>query len=352
MQYQQSRQITQQSILRRIYNMMTQKERFLALLHNEPVDGFVNQYGAMGFLWGSPLTAIDPKIKGQRTHSKWGFDYDWPEHEPGAVPLSEGDDALIQDIEDWREYVKAPDLKTNDSDWDQLRSYMKTIDTKEKFLTFFMAPGTFEYTHSMMSFEDSLCNLLVYEDEMHELIDYITDWRCEYMEEFFKHIKGVEAVFAHDDWGSKNSTFMSPETFSEFYTPAYKKLYGIAKDHGCIMIHHSDSYCATLLDDMFEMGLDCWEGVLPSNDILSLQKKLNDENRQFILWGGMDSGVFDRDDSTEEEIRKHVADTIAKYHAGGHWIPSVNDGLPFIIHQANYDIITDEINNQEKLYFK
>ena len=56
--------------------MMTQKERFLALLHNEPVDGFVNQYGAMGFLFGSPLSAIDPKIKGQKTQSKWGFWYD------------------------------------------------------------------------------------------------------------------------------------------------------------------------------------------------------------------------------------------------------------------------------------
>ena len=88
----------------------------------------------------------------------------------------------------------------------------------------------------------------------------------------------------------------------------------MAKAHGCLVVHHADSYCATLLDDMFEIGIDCWEGCLPSNDILSLQKKLNDENRNFILWGGLDSGVFDRDDSTEEEIRAHVADTIAKYH--------------------------------------
>ncbi|MCI8594316.1 MAG: uroporphyrinogen decarboxylase [Oscillospiraceae bacterium] len=332
--------------------MMTQRERFLALLHNEPVDGFVNQYGAMGFLFGSPLSAIDAHPKGQRTVSKWGITYDWPEHEPGAIPMSEGDMALIKDIEDWREYVKAPDLSTKDSDWDDLRSAMKKIDTKEKFLVDFMAPGTFEYTHSMMSFEDSLCNLLVYPDEMHELIDFLTDWRCAYLEEFLKHIPETEVLFAHDDWGSKNSTFMAPETFHEFYTPAYKKFYGLAKDHGLIVIHHSDSYCATLLDDMFEMGIDCWEGVLPSNGIHDLQKKLNDENREFILWGGLDSGVFDRDDSTEEEIRKHVADTIAEYHAGGHWIPSINDGLPLIIHQGNYDIITDEINKQEKLYFK
>ena len=332
--------------------MMTQKERFLALLHNEPVDGFVNQYAPIGFMFGHPLSAIDAHPKGQRTTSQWGITYDWPEHEPGAVPMTDPEHILIKDIEEWQEYVKAPSLSTKDSDWDDIRARAKQIDSKEKLVTAFMAPGTFEYTHSMMSFEDSLCNLLVYPDEMHELIDFITDWRCKYMDELLSHIPGVEAVFCHDDWGSKNSTFMAPETFHEFYTPAYKKLYEVAKAHNCIVIHHSDSYCATLLDDMFEMGIDCWQGCLPSNGIHALQKKLNDENRNFVLWGGMDSGVFDRDDSTEEEIRKHVADTIAEYHAGGHWVPSINDGLPIIIHQNAYDIITDEINNQEKLYFK
>ena len=139
--------------------------------------------------------------------------------------------------------------------------------------------------------------------------------------------------------------------FREFYVPAYKKLYGVAKDHGCLVVHHSDSYCTTLVDDMIEIGIDCWEGCLPSNDIPAIQKKIEDEKLNFIIWGGMDSGVFDRDDSTEEEIRKHVADTIAKYHAGGHWIPSVNDGMPLILHQQNYDIITGEIKKQEKKYF-
>ena len=332
--------------------MMTQKERFLALLHGEPVDGFVNQYGAVQLLLGNPLSWIDtPPARGGRKVSGWGITYDWPEREPGPIPMTDEEHVLIKDIEDWREYVKAPDLSTKDSDWDDFRARTRAVDEKEQFRAAFFAPGTFEYTHSMLSFEDSLCNLLVYPDEMHELIDYITDWRCTYMEEVLKHVPEVDMVFCHDDWGSKNSTFMSPEVFREFYVPAYKKLYGVAKDHGCLVVHHSDSYCTTLVDDMIEIGIDCWEGCLPSNDIPAIQKKIEDEKLNFIIWGGMDSGVFDRDDSTEEEIRKHVADTIAKYHAGGHWIPSVNDGMPLILHQQNYDIITDEIKKQEKKYF-
>ena len=336
--------------------MMTQKERFLALLHNEPVDGFVNMYGVLGglngFLLGTPLSRIEPRIPGQTVVNGWGVTYEWPAGEPGAVPNTDPEHVVIKDIENWKKYVKTPDLHTEDSEWDQAREKAREIRAAgEHFVAPFFVPGNFEMTHCLMPFEDCLSNLLEYPDEMHELLDVITNWRMDQLEEYFKHIPEIDMVFAHDDWGSKLSTFMAPEVFREFYTPRYKKLYQVAKDHGAIVVHHSDSYCTTLIDDMFEMNIDCWEGVLPSNDIAGLQKKLNDENREFILWGGLDSGVFDRDDSTEEEIRTHVQETIAKYFEGGHWIPSINDGLPIIIHQQNYAIIEDEINKQEKIYF-
>ena len=44
--------------------------------------------------------------------------------------------------------MKAPDLSTKDSDWDDIRARAKAVDTKEKLVTAFFAPGTFEYTHS------------------------------------------------------------------------------------------------------------------------------------------------------------------------------------------------------------
>ncbi|MBQ1415569.1 MAG: cobalamin-dependent protein, partial [Lachnospiraceae bacterium] len=295
---------------------------------------------------------IEPRIPGQTVVNGWGVTYEWPAGEPGAVPNTDPEHVVIKDIENWKKYVKTPDLHTEDSEWDNAREQARAIRAAgEHFVAPFFVPGNFEMTHCLMPFEDCLANLLAYPDEMHELLDVITNWRIDQLEEYFKHVPEIDMVFAHDDWGSKISTFMAPEVFHEFYTPRYKKIYQVAKDHGAIVVHHSDSYCTTLIDDMFEMNIDCWEGVLPSNDIHMLQKKLNDENREFILWGGLDSGVFDRDDSTEEEIRAHVQETIAKYFDGGHWIPSINDGLPIIIHQQNYAIIEDEIRNQEKIYF-
>ena len=43
----------------------------------------------------------------------------------------------------------------------------------------------------------------------------------------------------------------------------YKEIYKYWHDHGVEMIvHHSDSYAATLVPYMIEMGIDIWQGAL------------------------------------------------------------------------------------------
>ena len=330
---------------------MTQKERFLALLRGEQPDGFVNQYGYIFILTDYPLSKLEARPRGHSV-TAWGIQYEWGENEPGPMPLVDEEHRVCKDIEAWEEYVHAPGLDTDSADWDSARAAVHAVREKnEQLAAVFFRPGTFERFHLLCGFEDALCALLVNPDESKALIDYINDWRMEYIKRTLDELPEVEAVFCHDDWGTKNSTFMSQETFDTFFRPGYEKLYGYTKSRGKLVIHHADSYCAPLVDTMIDMGIDCWQGVLPTNDIPAIQKKLRDEGKHLVLQGGLDSGVFDRDDSTEEEIRQHVAETIAANAAGGHWIPCINDGIPSIIHQQNYDIICDEIAKQEKIYF-
>lgn len=331
--------------------MMTQKERYLTLVAGGKPDGFVNQYEYMQLIFSDPLMNLEKRIKGCDSVCPWGVTFRWPETEMFANPYITEETKVCKDITEWRDYVHAPSLDVPEEAWDAAKADLAAINRDEKLAALWCHTGLFERFHFLMGFEDALCNLMVEPEASAELLSYITDWRIDFLERCLDRLD-VDAVFFHDDWGSKTSTFMSPAVWRELFKPCYERLYGYIRSRGKRVIHHADSYCATLVDDMIEMGIDCWEGCLPSNDIPALQKKITDEKLNFVLWGGLDSGVFDRDDSTEEEIRAHVADTIAKYHAGGHWIPSINDGLPLILHQSNYDIITDEINRQEKLYFK
>ena len=56
--------------------------------------------------------------------------------------------------------------------------------------------------------------------------------------------------------------------FEEFIYPAYKDIYGVYKENGAdLIVHHSDSYAATLVPYMIDMGISIWQGVMTTNDI-------------------------------------------------------------------------------------
>ena len=99
-------------------------------------------------------------------------------------------------------------------------------------------------------------------DEMHDLIKYLTECELKLAEGICTHLK-PDAIFHHDDWGSERSTFLRPEMFAEFFLEPYKQIYGYYHDHGVeLVFHHSDSYAATLVPYMIEMGIDVWQGCM------------------------------------------------------------------------------------------
>jgi len=107
-----------------------------------------------------------------------------------------------------------------------------------------------------------------------------------------------------------------------------------------IAIHHADSYLSPIVEDMAEIGIQCWQGVLPENNIPELQERLKG---RMILMGGIGAAI-DTPDSTEGEIREYVKKALNEYCPGGHFIPSITYGLAGTIFPHVDPIIDDEIN--------
>ena len=117
------------------------------------------------------------------------------------------------------------------------------------------------------------------------------------------------------------------------------------KDHGVIVMHHADSFCEPIVEDMVEIGIDIWQGALPENDIPKIQKLLDG---RMTLMGGLDASVVDRVDSTEEEIRADVRRACETYAPGGHFIPCITYGLKGTIFPHVDPIIDDEIQRYNR----
>jgi methanogenic corrinoid protein MtbC1 len=146
-------------------------------------------------------------------------------------------------------------------------------------------------------------------------------------------------IFSHDDWGTKDALFMKPDMWREFFKEPYRRFYGYIRDRGVIAIHHADSYLSPIVEDMAEIGIQVWQGVLPENNIPELQKRLKG---RMVLMGGIGAAI-DRADTEEEEARTYVHDALHEYCPGGHFIPSITYGIAGTVYKHVDPWIDDEI---------
>jgi hypothetical protein len=329
--------------------MLTKKQNLLETIHGGNPDRFVNQYEFMSMILGSPfgLRNPNPKPGEHNVVNAWGVTKSWPAGLPGAFPVHTPDKIVIKDIEHWQDYVKVPNVIYDAKEWEPFIAMAEKVDRNEQYATFFVAPGVFEQCHYLLEIQNCLMDFYEYPDEMHELIDCITQFELDFAAEVCKYIK-PNALFHHDDWGSQTSTFISPEMFREFYKPAYQKIYGYYKSHGVeLLIHHSDSYAATLVPDMIDMGIDIWQGVMTSNDIPTLIKNYGGK---ISFMGGIDSAAIDHPGWTREEVAREVRRACTEC-GKLYFIPGASQGLAMSTFPGVYDATSEEIDKMSKEMF-
>ena len=329
--------------------MLTKRQNFLETIRGGKPDRYVNQYEYMNMIMGTPYMVKYPLASpGQKDHKgAWGITWAWPEGTPGGFPVHTPDKIVIKDIENWRDYIEEPQVIYSDEEWAPFVAMAEKVDRSEEYVTVFVAPGIFEMCHHLQEIQNCLMNFYEYPDEMHELIDCLTEWELKYAEQLCKYLK-PDALFHHDDWGSQQSTFISPEMWREFIKPAYEKIYGYYKAHGVeIIVHHSDSFAATLVPDMIDIGIDVWQGVMTSNNIPELIEKYGGK---ITFMGGIDSAAVDRPDWTPELVAREVRKSCEAYGTR-FFIPNTTQGLGVSTFPGVYEAVSAEIEKLSKEMF-
>ena len=328
--------------------MMTAKENFLELLKPDgQPERQLRQYEALHMCLNDPANTYlrGNRKRGTVSVDRWGTTISFPEDAPGPMPVTGDGLAVCPDVTRWRETVHAPDLAAHCTEgWAACRRQARAACGEEKLLAGFMGTGIFEQCHFLMGFEDTLTNLYEHPQEMHELIEYILEYRLGYVKLLIDNLR-PDVIFSHDDWGTKDALFMKPEMWREFFKEPYRRFYGYIRSRGCIAIHHADSYLAPIVDDMAEIGIQVWQGVLPENDIPALQRHLKG---RLVLMGGMGAAI-DRADASPQEIRAYADRVLADCCPLGHFIPSITYGLPGAVYprvDACIDAAIDAYNTK------
>ena len=156
-----------------------------------------------------------------------------------------------------------------------------------------------------------------------------------------------DAIISHDDWGTQTSLFFSKAVWEEFFKEPYRKLYGYLKENNVIVIHHSDSFLEPIAGEFKGIGIDVWQGVIPSNNIVRLGQELKGS---LGLMGGIDS-VIDMKDWSQETIHAEVWRACDAYQdVPGYW-PGMTYGGPGALFPGVYDAVAAEISQYNLEHF-
>lgn len=311
--------------------MMTLRENAMAIYRGEHPDFYGDLMDAIELIPDPVLMGDLPPQDGQEHKDSWGTVFIFKPEAPGPHPRVNDTNAVIKDIEHWKEQLKVPSLDA--LDWTLAKQVAQTVDRKEKFVGFMCAGGLFERSHHLMGMENALVNYLEYPEEMAGVLREIAEYKKKYIRLVAERIH-PDIIFYHDDWGSKQNLFLSPRVWRELIKPLQKEISDVIHECGMIDMHHADCICQPIVEDM----VDIWQGVIAQNDIVEIQKITNGK---LAMCGGIDGPKIDIGNITEEEIRQEVRRAIDTYCPGGRFYPSIPNGVCFL--EWNNGIVQDEL---------
>jgi hypothetical protein len=237
------------------------------------------------------------------------FGIDWE-----YVPVAQGSMVkpgapLLGDMNEWYDKVIWPDIES----WDWQGSAQENNGSflkPEKFNSLMFQTGYFERMISLLDFEGALL-ALVDEDQHQAIRDFLDKLADLYISIFAKAIDvytNLHGIEIHDDWGSQQNTFFSPEIVAEFIVPAMRKVNDFIHSKGLYVLAHSCGNNIRQVQNYIDAGYDLWNPQT-MNDTAAIYEQFGDQ----ILIGVYDPPLpQDASEAQQRAAARAYADAFCK----------------------------------------
>ena len=304
---------------RRLYDH--QETEFLPIMG----DGIINNVPVNGYLERAGVA---------RTGNDWfGTHWSWPEGDPASM----SDNVILDDICDFEDVIKFPDLDA--WDWEEAARIdrIPEFDFENNLLYQMIHNGIFERLHALMGFEDALCALLTDPDEVEAYAWRMADYKCALIDKIAEYYH-PDIICYHDDWGTQNGLFFSADTWRDLFKEPTKQIVEHTQSKGIKFELHSDGKISSLIpeivDDLKVDGLN----VQHVNDIPELKKVTGNKVVYNVFLNTAALDVLDSASPlSEEQVRSHIHDEVMALAEGGFYIP-----CQILVRPEWSPIITDE----------
>lgn len=159
----------------------------------------------------------------------------------------------------------------------------KITQFSDRFRLFAIGFSLFERAWTMRGMENLLMDFCLNPDFVHELMNKITEYNIAQIEEASKY--DIDAVELGDDWGQQKGLIMGYNYWMEFIYPYIKRTYAAIKKKGKYVFIHSCGDVNELLNDMVDLGVDCFNPFQP--EVLDVNSLLKKYHKKMSFWGGL-----------------------------------------------------------------
>jgi len=343
---------------------MTNRERFLACLHFEPVDrapfwdfGYWTETPRLWRTQGLPDTVTD-------LEAFFGFD------PTRSVPLRSGpiplfEEKVLEEDEDTRIIVDAAGITQQVSkhgssiphfleypvktrrDWEAYKERFRADDPQREIdnwdeVVIRLRGRDCPLTIGAGGFFGNLRNILGFELLMHTYYDdpalihemnefFLTFWQT-LMSRALADLD-IDAATMWEDMAYRNAPLISPAMFREFMLPYYKRMTGFLRDHGVdIVIVDSDGNMNELHQLFVEGGVTA---LLPFEvragmDVLATRREFGSS---LAIIGGIDKHELSKDRAA---IDRELLTKLPPLLKTGGYIPTVDHRVPPTVPYENY----------------
>jgi len=181
----------------------------------------------------------------------------------------------------------------------------------------------FERAWSLRGMENLLMDFYINEAFTEELFSKITDYNLTIINEAVNY--PVDGFYFGDDYGQQNGLIMGPDLWRQFIKPQLKRTFAPIKEKGLPVCLHSCGNISDILEDLIEIGLDCYQTVQPEiYDLHGLKEKFG---HHLSFYGAISTQQF-LPFATPDEVTAKLHETIHILGKNGGYICAPTHQIP------------------------
>lgn len=251
----------------------------------------------------------------------------------GAPMVDPKEPHLFEEIGDWREKVKFPDLDAIDWEAAAKRDLSNPKYDPDKINQVMLLNGPFERMHAFMGVDNALCALLEDPEECYAYFGAIMDYKIKLIDKILEYYP-VDLFDFHDDMGHQKNSFFSPQVYRDLLKDHYIRLTKHCKEKGVHLMWHSCGYIENLIPEAVDAGIEHWSSCQAINNIGKIASEFGD---RLTILGGFDCAEYKVEGMTTEKLTELVGERIDQICPGGAVMPfglSVIPGLSKAVNDA------------------